>query len=260
MTGVRDTHHSPRAWRWVLGALGLLLGGTAVLAIVLLRVGDLNRWKPEIERAVADRIGRALRIEGDLATSFWPPGVAVRGAMLQEAQRTGEFARLTELRIGLAPASLFRGPPVVERLVLSGLRLRVVRHADGRMNIDDLLANPAPRLALPAELRRIELSDAQIEFHDEASGTRVRLQVDDASVTDLALQRPAAMAMSGRFEHLASGATGRFKVRTALTLDAEQDQITLANTHVEAALQPSLGVYVGLAVADDDEHWGRPKE
>jgi AsmA protein len=59
-----------------LKILAILLGGLlallAILAVTLTLVFDPNEYKGEIIKAVKDKTGRELRIEGKLGWSFFP--------------------------------------------------------------------------------------------------------------------------------------------------------------------------------------------
>jgi AsmA protein len=59
-----------------LKILAILLGGLlallAILAVILTLVFDPNEFKGEIIKAVKDKTGRELRVDGKLGWSFFP--------------------------------------------------------------------------------------------------------------------------------------------------------------------------------------------
>jgi AsmA protein len=97
--------------------------------------------KDEISAVVAEKTGRTLSFDGDLQLNLFPKiGVTLAGARLSEHGSTEEFAGVDKLRVALALFPLLSGDVVVDEVVLDGLRVRVIKHADGTMNLDDLLS------------------------------------------------------------------------------------------------------------------------
>jgi len=121
-----------------LAALVLLVG--AVFGYIAATF-DPNAYKEDLANLVADKTGRTLSFGGDLQLTFFPRiGVTAAGASVSERGSEVEFAGLDDLRIALALVPLLSGDIIVDEVVLDGLRARIVKHADGTMNIDDLLS------------------------------------------------------------------------------------------------------------------------
>src|ERR1019366_4243169 len=92
----------------------------AVLAILVAMVNP-NRFKPRIEAAVQQALGREFSVNGDVSFSgtFWPTLVADDVALANIAGGTRkEMVRLDEMMIDVSPAALLIGRIVLTNLVL----------------------------------------------------------------------------------------------------------------------------------------------
>lgn len=170
---------SPRLRRtvaWLLGAFALLL---------------LLAWLglPPLVRAVAQQqLGQQLGRQVTLgAVRFNPFTLTLRIEQLAVAGARAGEAPLLELGAAEVNAdlrSVLRGAPVLESLSLQSPRLRLARLADGRYDIDDLLARWAQRPRSPEPdtgpprfaLYNLSIRDGSIEFDDQPVGRRHRLE------------------------------------------------------------------------------------
>lgn len=198
-----------RALKWifiVLAALLLLLVA-AVIAVALLV--DPNDYKAQIAQAVERQTGRQLAIEGDFELTFFPwLGLQLGQARLSDAPGFGEqpFAALDEARLAVAVWPLLsQRRLVLDKIVIDGLNLRLIRDAQGRGNWEDLAerfareedappAEPAPEpagLPLAIESRGgLELRNATILWEDRQAGSRYLVQPLHVTVAELDPTRP----------------------------------------------------------------------
>jgi len=123
---------------FVLGGLAALL---VAVAAFILATFDANRWKGEITQLVQEQKNRSLKIEGDLSLSLFPAiAVQLGKSTLSEHKSEQVFASIGNARISLQLMPLLSRQVVVDTIELGGLKARLVRFKDGRLNIDDLLA------------------------------------------------------------------------------------------------------------------------
>jgi AsmA protein len=117
-------------------ALGLVLLLIAVpLAIALLL--DPNDFKTEIQDRVARATGRELTLDGDLGLSLFPwVGLEIREASLSQPPGfgAGPFAQIEEARVRARLLPLLFGRIELAVVTGRGLRLHLIRLADGRAN------------------------------------------------------------------------------------------------------------------------------
>lgn len=168
----------------VLGALLALLLG--VLAFVIATF-DGARLKTELAGMVLEKTGRTLRIDSDLALSFWPDlGIRVGKASLSESHGDTEFAAIDGARVSVAVLPLFSKRIVVNAVELNGARATLVKHKDGALNIDDLTSKKAPpdekragaaAAAAPVriDIASIKIADARVIWRDEATSRTTTL-------------------------------------------------------------------------------------
>lgn len=178
-----------KIFKIVAAVVGLLL--LAGIAVIVSQF-DAGRVKAEAVRAVAEKTGRTLRIDGDLALSFWPDiGLRVGRVALSEPRRAEPFAAVNEARVALAVLPLLTSRVVVKAVAVDGLQATLIKRRDGSLNIDDLLGGappepaPADNTTKPAtqpkgggfglEIAGIDVSNAELVWQDEKAGKTTRI-------------------------------------------------------------------------------------
>lgn len=156
-----------RYLKYGLYVIAALIVVTGVLFGYIAATFDPNAYKADITRLVAEKTGRTLSIDGDLQITFFPKlGVSLAGTRLSERGSDAEFAGVDELRVALAFLPLLSGHAVVDGVVLDGLRVRIVRRADGTMNIDDLTSPDRKEDGAQTKQGRMKEHDAKVEHAD----------------------------------------------------------------------------------------------
>ncbi|PKO34772.1 MAG: hypothetical protein CVU34_06600 [Betaproteobacteria bacterium HGW-Betaproteobacteria-7] len=200
-----------------------ILVGLLLLAGIVIIVSqfDAERVKAEAVRAVAEKTGRTLRIDGDLALSFWPNvGLRVGQVALSEPRRDAPFAAVNAARVAVAILPLLSGRAVITAVEVDGLRATLIKRRDGSLNIDDLLgrspdespsadgtakpARPAAGGGLELDIAGINITDAELVWQDEKAGKTTR-------ISGLELQTGHVLADSGTRTYAVSGLALAFK-------------------------------------------------
>lgn len=163
-------------WRHALASLVLvlmLLTGLVSLAFHLLSAND---FKSQIVDYVKTHQQRDLVLEGDIEIAWFPRlGLETGRMSLSERNSSQRFASVDNARFYVAWWPLLRKRVQVERIVLDGLHARLLRHPDGRTNIDDLLQPAGWMGELQFAVEKIRVLDAALDLHDEASGRSAQL-------------------------------------------------------------------------------------
>ncbi|ROO24581.1 hypothetical protein SAHL_15725, partial [Salinisphaera orenii YIM 95161] len=134
---VHDAPHMKRVAKILLGVLGVLILLIVAAAIALPLLVDPNDYKPQINAAIEDQIGREVDISGDIGLSVFPwLGVELGRVSVANADGFGDepmaTAQAAEISIKLLP--LLSREIEVGTVGLQGLNLRLARNADGRTN------------------------------------------------------------------------------------------------------------------------------
>ncbi len=170
-----------------IAALVLLL---VVAAVALIAAVDADHYKPRIEKAAFEQLGRTLAFDGKLSLSVFPTiALALPHTTLSERGTSAPFMSLDRARVSLAVLPLLSGRLQAGTASLHGLRVTVTRHADGSTTVDDLTGKAKPESKAPEspaqqgsggvpaqfELGGIELVDAQVTYRDEQAHNTVTL-------------------------------------------------------------------------------------
>ncbi len=237
--------------RRLLKVLGIALGVLAVIAIAVPLVASLvidpNDYRDQIARAVEERTGRSLRLDGDLRLTFYPwLGVESGPLELGNAPGFGEqpFARLESARVRVRLLPLLRRELEMDTVSLEGLELNLARDASGRGNWEDLAGaaggtagggnNGSPALAALA-IGGVELRDAALSWNDERGGQRIRVSGLELKSGPIEPGRPLALELGFDLDHEA--VSGRVEVRGELELDPGGERLTVRGLTASARLR-----------------------
>jgi len=203
-----------RALLWTLAvaaAAGILLVAAVLIAA---RVINPNDYKPQLEKLVAEKTGRPLRVAGDVRLSLFP-WVGVSFADLSLGNPPGfpdpGFLQVKafEVRLKLWPL-LFRQVEV-GRLVIDEPRVALATLADGRVNWEFGAKREAPvgqpPPTAPTELpirslaaEEIRIRNGTVLLVDRRAKTERALRRLDLSLLDVSMERPLRLSLSADWE------------------------------------------------------------
>src|SRR6056297_327220 len=204
----------------ILGLVGVLVVVVLAAVIIIPLFVDPNDYRDDIARAVTEETGRDFEITGEVSLSVFPwLGLEVGSMRLGNPQGFGDapFVEIGSAAVGARLMPLLSRRLEVSRLRLEGLRLNLVRQADGTANWEGLGAagetgaagtgtaeggeadGGAPQDIGPEgaggtfRLERVaglQLTDALVRFEDRAAGTVVEISVPVLSTGELAPGEP----------------------------------------------------------------------
>lgn len=177
-----------------------VLAAVAVAAVAwLLASFDPNRYKGLLIDWMRENRQRSLAIDGPIELGVFPRlQLTLRDVKLGEHASPAEFAALREASLAVQVLPLLRKELAVDRLEARGVRLALRRDAEGRSNVDDLLAGKAPSggapkdgagaagTALRFDVSRIVLEDVQATVQDAKSGIDGRFVIQRLATGRLA--------------------------------------------------------------------------
>jgi uncharacterized protein involved in outer membrane biogenesis len=199
-----------RRLAWLSGIILLLV----LLAALALAMFPFGRFKPMVEARLSERFGTRVtidRIERVQAFSF-APDVAIEGVRVPQPAWAGPGDLMTmrsaRLRVPVLPLLFGRFRP--NAIAISGLRLSLVRAADGRENWTRQPKKAGGGTSLPLDSLRI--ADSSLSYRDAKRDRAFHAAITADPVAGLRLA--GAGAILGRPVTLSArgapvGATGR---------------------------------------------------
>jgi len=178
-------------FKWLIGLIIVLVLLIAAAVVVLPMVIDPNDYKPQIEQAVKDKLGRDLTIGQDLSLSVFPwLGLETGGVRIGNAPgfKAPSFAEVEQLGVKVKLMPLLSRQVEVDTLVLKGLRLNLEKDAKGKTNWDDLVSQagkapaeprkaerPSEAVPLAFSIQGVQIEDARVVWDDRQAGQQYTL-------------------------------------------------------------------------------------
>jgi AsmA protein len=186
-----------RVLKWVSIGLGGLLALILIGVLVVVWLVDPNRFKPRIEAAVRDATGREFTLVGDIDLGFFP-WLALRTGEGRFGNAPGfgsePMVSWRGAQLGAKLFPLLSGELVADRVRLTGVDVRLVRHADGHGNWEGIGSQQptTPEAGGGTTLRidGVEIEDGRISFVDETVPRRVEVTGFDFTTDEIALGEP----------------------------------------------------------------------
>jgi AsmA protein len=252
-----------RLLKWVSLGLGALVALVVLGVLVIVWLVDPNSFKSNIESAVRDATGREFALVGDIELGFFP-WLALRTGEGRFGNATGfgpdPMVSWKSAQLGAKLFPLLRGRLVADRVFLGGADIRLVRHADGRANWQDLGGDqPADPDAKPMELHidGIEIEDSRVLFVDEAAPQRVEVTGLDLTTGEIAAGKPFTDTQISGVLHMdgfaADGVPFELKVPRAVvpddfaSVDVEKFSIEFGGFEAAGSIRGTLGERPKLA-------------
>lgn len=176
-----------RVGRWILGTVAGVVLLVILTVLVVTVFVDPNRYRGQVERAVADATGQPFKITGDLRISWYPwLALAMGPARFGQPAAAGEppLVEWKGARVGAKLIPLTQGELIVSRIRLEGAQFYLRRSADGRANWDEAIQSfksrraqttKTPSAAPGPQIAGFEIRDGGLVYVDEATGRRISL-------------------------------------------------------------------------------------
>jgi AsmA protein len=236
-----------KALKWILGIAGGLVLLVVVAIAIVAATFDPNQYKPQIVDLVQKQTGRTLTMEGPIRLSFFPRiGAHVEKVALSGPKGQGTFARVDDARVAVALLPLLSKQVIVDKVVLTGLAVDLVKHKDGTTNFDDLAGaeakpadKPAPKPAAPGaplaiDVGGIALKNATIGWRDEGDGTDVRLSKVDLETGRIASGVPGRLKLAANVDGRQPQARLQVDLSTGYALDFAKGAVALSGLDLRA--------------------------
>jgi AsmA protein len=230
------------------GLIAAALATVAVAAITtyIAATFDPNAYKPQLVEWVKEKTRRTLTLPGNIELTLLPSvGVTVGRATLSEPGSDDVFAAVDELRVSLGLLPLLNKQVRVDDLSLRGLQANLVRSADGRWNVDDLLGTPAPPAAgtggaAPPPVKTdfaidsVSLANGAVSYRDEKTGASYAVSDLNLKTGRIANSRPSTIDLSGRVQSAAPKMDLTMQGKGGFTIDFDGQRLALKDVALEA--------------------------
>jgi AsmA protein len=230
------------------------VAGVVILVVVAIAVAvatfDPNKYKGELARAVKEKTGRTLAVEGKIGLSLFPSlGVEVGKTSLSERNSDKTFARIDEVKVSLAVLPLLSRQVVIDRVTLSGLNVDLVQDKSGKTNFADLAGAggpPAPAKtpetkgapkAAPVQINiaGIEVRSSSASWRDEATGSRYKATIDKLETGRIASGVPGKLAFAARVEATQPKADYKVDLSGTYRLNFEKRSFALSGMELKVS-------------------------
>jgi len=195
---------------YIISLVVILFVGLVIAVSVLV---DPNDYKDVITDKVQAATGRNLTIEGDLTLNFFPWfGIEIGKTELGNAPGfEGEvFAKIEQVAVNVQVLPLLRKQLVIDKVILDGLSVHLMRNAQGITNWDDLAALAAAQgKSKQKQSSGKDARQAMQEHHDSMDGKMAGLDIGGILISNAHLEwddRKNRVSWSLRDMDLAIGA------------------------------------------------------
>lgn len=257
---------------------GILLLLTTVLGLASFLI-DPNAYKEDITTQIAEATGLQIAIEGDLSLSLFPSiELEINDASVANSAGFGEepLARLEQARIRAKWSPLLGGHLVVERILLRGLTLNLIRNVQGHGNWEQQTAATSadppstadpggPRIypvvytestagaAGPSPIDRVsintvEITDSRVQWTDQLFGSRIIVSELNGSTGRIAAETPIGLKLNGKASGLGRGWNTSITLDTLVTTDRDIRYLALSPTELHLTELTTAQGFVGQAV------------
>ena len=241
------------------GLVGIALFVFAAVAYLLFAF-DPNAYKSQIIQAVKANTQRTLKLDGDVRLAFFPRIEAHLGRVsLSEFQSEGEFAAVTDATVSLALWPLLRKRLVVDQIKIDGARIKLIKYADGRTNLDDLLQSgeAASREAAPEQqgvpvefnVASVQVENCEVHFADQMSRNAISITALNLKTGRVANVTPTPIILSARIQAAQPQMDVAVRLATTLEIDLERNRYSLRDMEgrVEGKVLDISGLMLKLA-------------
>jgi AsmA protein len=252
--------------KYALYALGGLVVLVIAAVVIITATFDPNQYKPQIVKAVKDKTGRTLAIDGDIKLKLFPKiGAQVGKVTLSERSSETIFAGVQEAQVFVALVPLLSKRVVVDEVRLDGLTANLVKFKDGTTNFSDLAggtksepkpeAKPAPSepgAPVNLDISGVRITNAHVTWKDETNGNDIALDLIELKTGRIAEDVESRVEL----KLAARGAQPKLDLKAALTgllkfylakqrysfkaLDADVDGAALAYTGIAVKLKADI--------------------
>ena len=208
-----------------------LVAGIVVIAIAvgayIAATFNPNDYKAQVIQLVKEKKQRTLKLDGDIKLVFFPSiGADIGQVSLSEFQSDKEFVAIDKVRVSLALWPLLSKQVVVNEVEIIGLRATLVKNRNGKINVDDLLAQDKvePDAASPMQfdIASVRVEKTEINYRDEISGAQYSLKDISLKTGRIKVGVPSKIEFSAQIQSSQPKMNLAPQLQAMLTFDLEK--------------------------------------
>jgi len=200
--------------KWGLIVIASLVVIIIAAILIIPRVVDVQKYKPELEKKIAEASGRPFSVSDDLRLSVFPwAGISFSDLQLGNIKGFEEkdFVRIKsfEVRIKLLP--LLSKDIQVKKFILNEPRMVLVKNKDGRVNweLPQKVDKPKKDVKVPVGkisetglpisalwVEDFSIKNGMVLWIDHAAGTRKQVSNINLTLQEVSLDRPVQLKFS----------------------------------------------------------------
>jgi len=225
-----------------------LIGTVAVFAIIIvalvvaISMADLNKYKPQIEKAVKDSAGYEMKINGDISVSFSPVGISISKVSIKNPQIKSyqKFFDMDKLSVAVEVKPLLSKQLKVKYIVLNNLNLDIKKLKNGKFNFEILnkktkkvkkreKEQESKKTKLPKiTIKEVRIKNANINFADLKAKTEAKIQNINVAVDNIGFNPAKKILQAISFD-------AKTKIKKILF-----DKYTINNIEIDANMRDGI--------------------
>ncbi len=195
----------------IVALLGLIIIGL-VIAVSMV---NLNKYKPQIEKAVKDNAGYEMKINGKIGVSFSPVGISISNVTLSNPsiKNNQQFFKMQNLSVAVEVMPLLSKKVKVKYIVLNKLNLDIKKLKNGKFNFE--VANKKARVQkksqeskakeekvkLPTvDIKEVRIKNANVTFEDLKAKTKAQIKNINVAVDNIGFNPAKKMLQALSFD------------------------------------------------------------
>jgi len=223
-------------FKWLAGLLITLLLIIVIAAVVLPRIVDPNDYRDEITAIVKDKLGRDLRLDGDLSLEVFPwLGIRTQQLSLSQPEQIGGdmvSVQTAQLRVKLLP--LLSKKVEVDTVILEQPQLSLITLKDGTdsfagLGSDETVEEEAPaagEAAVALVIQGVELSNGSVTIDDRQTGELTQVTDLNLVTGNLIGNDLASIKASGTLKSSTSPDLVEFELDAQARIDTDTLAVT----------------------------------
>lgn len=202
-------------WKWIVGAVALLIFAIIVVIFVILSRYDFNDLKPLIARVAKEATGRELTLDGDIDLKIGlAPKLLVENVSFQNASwgSRPEMVKVRRVEVQVALLPLISKNIEIKRLVLIEPDILIEIDKAGRTNLEfkisekDRTPKPEKKEAEPSKIelpaltfRDLRIEKGQLTYKDAQKNKTLAIKIENLKAHATNPESPLTLNLKGDF-------------------------------------------------------------